>query len=124
MSGWSGGLTAPPSHPQPQLNHTGHQQNIHFHWVERLIFGILCYFLLLLSNWLYTIIQSEKVKVSVSQSCLTLCDPKDGSPPGSSIHRIFQARIVKWVAISFFRGSSQPRGQTRVSCIAGEFFTV
>ena len=45
-------------------------------------------------------------KVSVSQSCLTLCDPKDCSPPGSSTHGILQARILEWVAISFSRGSS------------------
>ena len=36
-----------------------------------------------------------------AQSCLTLCDPMDCSPPGSSVHRIFQARILKWVAISY-----------------------
>ena len=35
------------------------------------------------------------------QSCLTLCDPIDNSPPGSSIHRILQARVLEWVAISF-----------------------
>ena len=51
----------------------------------------------------------------------------DSSLPGSSIHGIFQARILEWVAISFPRGFSQPRDQTyvsRVSCIAGGFFTV
>ena len=42
---------------------------------------------------------------SVAQSCLTLCDPMNCSPPGSSIHGIFQARILEWVAISFPRGS-------------------
>ena len=47
----------------------------------------------------------------------------DGSPPGSSVRGIFQARILEWVAISFSRGSSQPRNQTQVSCIAGRFFT-
>ena len=36
------------------------------------------------------------------QSCLTLCDPIDGSPPGSSVHGIFQARVLEWVAIAFF----------------------
>ena len=41
------------------------------------------------------------------------------SPPGSSVHGIFQARVLEWVAISFSRGSSQPRDQTQVSCIAG-----
>ena len=62
----------------------------------------------------------------VAQSCLTFCDFLDRSPPGSSVHGIFQARIVEWFAISFHRGSSQPRDQTRVSCvscIAGRFFT-
>ena len=48
----------------------------------------------------------------------------DCSPPGSSVHEISQARILEWVAISFSRGSSQPRDQTWVSCIAGRFFTV
>ena len=59
----------------------------------------------------------------VAQSCLTLCDPRDCSPPGSSVHEIFQARILEWVAIFFSRGSSQPRDQTQVSCTAGRFFT-
>ena len=58
----------------------------------------------------------------VAQSCPTLCDPMDCSPPGSSIHGILQARILEWVAISFSRGSSQPRDQTQVSCIAGRRF--
>ena len=42
----------------------------------------------------------------VAQSCLTLCDPMDCSPPGFSVHGIFQARVLEWVAISFSRGSS------------------
>ena len=60
----------------------------------------------------------------VAQFCLTLCDPMDCSPPGSSLHGILQARILEWVAISFSRGSSQPRDWTCVSCIAGRFFTI
>ena len=60
---------------------------------------------------------------SVTQSCLTLCNSMDYSPLGSSVHRSFQARILEWVAIPFSRGSSWPRDQTRVSCIAGRFFT-
>ena len=40
------------------------------------------------------------------QSCPTLCDPKDGSPPGSSIHGIFQARVLEWVAIAFSKSES------------------
>ena len=53
----------------------------------------------------------------------TLCDPGGCSPPGSSVHGILQARILGWVAISFSRGSSQPRDQTQISCIVGTFFT-
>ena len=61
-----------------------------------------------------------------TQECLTLCYPIDYSPPSSSVHEIFQARILEWVAILFFRGSSWPRDQTCVPCIsctAGGFFT-
>ena len=67
----------------------------------------------------------QKAKNSnVTESCPTLCDPKDCSPPGSSVHGILQARILEWVATSFSRGSSQPRDQARVSCIAGRFLTI
>ena len=69
--------------------------------------------------------QLFKVWVSeVAQSCLTLCDPMDCSLPGSSIHGIFQARILEWVAISFSRRSSWPRDWTHVSHIVGRRFTV
>jgi len=44
-----------------------------------------------------------------AQSCMTLCDPTDCSPPGCSVHGILQAKILEWVAIPFSRGSSQPR---------------
>ena len=60
------------------------------------------------------------VASSVTQSCLTLCEPLDNSPPGSSVHGIFQTRILKWVAISSFNGSSWPTDWTHicsVSCI-------
>ena len=60
----------------------------------------------------------------VTQSCLTLCYPVDCSPPGSSVHGIFQARVLEWVAISFSRGSSQPRDRTQVSHIAGRCFNL
>ena len=62
----------------------------------------------------------------VAQLCLTLCDPLDCSPPGSSVHGILQARILEWVARPSSRGSSQPKDGTLVSfvsCIAGGFFT-
>ena len=48
----------------------------------------------------------KKVKVLVTQLCQTLWDPMDYSLPGSSVHRIFQARILEWVAISFSKGSA------------------
>ena len=54
---------------------------------------------------------------SVAKSCPTLCKPMDCSPPGSSGHGISQARILQWVAISFFTGSSQSRDRTLISCI-------
>ena len=60
--------------------------------------------------------------MKVVQSCPTLCDPLDCSLPGSFVHGILQARILKWVAIPFSRGSTWPRDQTQVSCIAGKFF--
>ena len=63
------------------------------------------------------------VCVLVAQSCLTLCDPMDHCPWGSSVHGIFQARILEWVVISFSRGSPQPRDWTQVSCIADRLFT-
>ena len=52
-----------------------------------------------------------------------LCDCMDYSSPGSSVHRILQTRILEWVAVSFSRGSSRPKDQTRVSYIAGGLFT-
>ena len=63
---------------------------------------------------------SFKSKSEVAQSCLNLCDPMDSSLPGSSVHWIFQARVLEWAAISFSRGSSQPR----FSCIKDRHFTV
>ena len=53
----------------------------------------------------------------VIQSYLILCVPVDCSLPGSSVHGIFQARILEWVTISFSRGSSQTSDQTHVSCL-------
>ena len=60
----------------------------------------------------------------VVQSYPTLCDPMDCSLPGSSVHGIFQARVLEWVAISFSRGSAQPRVQTQVSHTTGRRFTI
>ena len=58
-----------------------------------------------------------------AQSCPTLCDPMDCSPPGSTVHGILQARILEWVAISLSKGSSQLRDWAQVSRTAGRVFT-
>ena len=60
----------------------------------------------------------------VAQLCLTLCDPMDCSLPGSSVHGIFQAVVLEWIAISFSSGSSRPRDGTQVSRIVDRRFTV
>ena len=62
--------------------------------------------------------KAEKVKIKVVQLCLTLCDPMD-----YTVHGIFQARILEWVAVPFSKVSSQPRNRIQVSHIAGRFFT-
>jgi len=54
---------------------------------------------------------------SGTKSCITVCNPVDCSPPGSSVHGISQTRILQWVAIPFSRGSPWPRDRTHVSCI-------
>ena len=64
------------------------------------------------------------LKVSVTQSCPTLYNPMNYSPPVSSIQRIFQARMLEWAAFPFSRGSSQPRDWTQVSHITGRFFII
>ena len=56
-------------------------------------------------------------KVKFAQSCLTLCNSMN-----CTVHEILRARTLEWVAFPFSRGSSQPRVQTQVSCIAGKFF--
>ena len=53
-----------------------------------------------------------------AQSCLTLCDPMDCSPPGSSVHRMFQTRRLEWVAISYSGGSFRCWDRTLSSCIS------
>ena len=62
--------------------------------------------------------------VLVPRSCPTLCDLMDCSPPDSSIHGIFQARILEWGAISFSRGSPRPRDWIHLSRIAGRLVKV
>jgi len=79
--------------------------NHYYHWV---LPGLYC----MCVKWL--------------QSCLTDCDPTDGSPQGSSVRVILQARLLEWVAMPSSRRSSQSRNRSHiscVSCIAGRFFT-
>ena len=64
-----------------------------------------------------------KIGKEVKLLCrVRLCDPRDCIPPGSFVHRILQARILELVAISSSRGSSRPRDQTHISCVAGRLF--
>ena len=65
-----------------------------------------------------------KVKVKVTESGLSLCDPKDCNLSGSSVNGILQTRILERVAIPFSREFSQPKDWKQVSLIAGGFFTV
>ena len=70
--------------------------------------------------------QECKSACSAAQLCLTLCSPMDCSPPGSSVHGVFQAKVLEWVAISYSRRSSGPRDWTWVFCasyVASRFFT-
>ena len=60
---------------------------------------------------------------SVSQSCLTLCNTSDYSSPGSTVHGIFQERMLEYVTISFSRGSSHSGDWTCISCTVAKFFT-
>ena len=60
----------------------------------------------------------------VAQLCPTLCDPMDCSLSGSSVHGIFQARVLEWGAMYFSRRSFQPRDRTQVSHIVGRRFTI
>ena len=84
--------------------------------------GVSCTHLLLKS---FPGLCRARVKWSkVAQSCPTLCDPMGCSLPGSSVHGIFQARVLEWIAISFSRGSSQPRDRIRVSRIVDRRVTV
>ena len=72
--------------------------------------GVDCHFLL----------QGMKVKSEseVAQSCPTPSNPLDCSPPGSSVHGIFQARVLEWGAIFYFRKPSQPRDENLISCVS------
>ena len=89
-------------------------QSLHLTFV---CFGLVLVTDILIDIALFSWIQRECV-CSVTWSCLTLCNSMDCRPPGSSVHGILQARMPEWVAISFYRGTSQPRDWTLVSDIS------
>ena len=120
--------------------HRGHQVNLFYGWILLFLFYLyfmtafylhFCFFHLTCpiptdsfskkngplpgEIRVYTL----KVKVKVTQSSRTLCNPID-----YTVHGIFQARILEWIAIPFSRGSSQPRDWTLISRAAGDFFTI
>ena len=74
-------------------------------------------------RWLDGVTDSMDMCAKSLQSCLTLSDATDWSPPDSSVHGILQARILEWVAISSSRGSSQPRSNPCPSCLLCFFTT-
>ena len=76
------------------------------------------------SHYLILFLFESESESEFTQLCPTLSNPMDCSLSGSSVHGIFQARVLEWVAISFSRGSSWPRNRIQVSCIAGRCLTV
>ena len=102
-------------------------------WFNSLWFGVLEFLVTFISEFVlwawnpveqWSTSQEFKMKVLVTQSCPTLCDPMDCNPPGSSVHGILQARIFEWVAITFSRGSTWSKVWTWVSHITDRFCTV
>ena len=86
---------------------------------------MLCFWPLGWGEWVVSWSHSNKdLCVLVAQSCLTLCNPLDFSPPDSSVLGILQAGMLEWVAMPSSRGSSQPMERTQVSCTPGRFFTI
>ena len=74
-----------------------------------------------ITTWEALLMTTEgKGKVLVAHSCPTICNTMDCSPPGSSVHGMLQARILEWVAISYSRGSCQPRDWVRFSCMQAD----
>ena len=95
-------------HCKQVLYYLSHQENPVLWWFE-----LFCTFTALITKFWLKVYTGYAL---VNESCLTLCNPMDCSPSGSSVHGIFQARILEWVAIFFYRGSSQSRAQTCISC--------
>ena len=103
--------------------HNSPASRVVYLWRFSLVYNFV--FSLELAIILFCICLAFSVRACVL-SCVWLCDPMDCSPSGFSVHAVFQARMLEWVAISSSRGSSWPRDRTHVSCLsftAGEFFT-
>ena len=94
------------------------------YWVKISLYLLKFHPLALTLYWLSMNIKSVKSESEVAQLCLTLCDPMDCSLPGFTVHGIFQARILEWVATAFSKRSSWPRDGNQVSHIAGKCFTL
>ena len=101
---------------------------IHIHVLQILtpkIHSILLLISTLIKITLFQVnILCDQVTESITQLCSTLLGPMGCSPPGSPVHGILQAKILKWVTIPFSRGCSWPRDQTQDSYISGRFFIV
>ena len=101
----------------------GPSTHVYSGWVQREALVIFCLQIPTRGKWGQNMVRKTRSILLpfcgclVSKSCLTLCDPVDCSPPSSSVHGIFQARMLKWAAISSSRASSPPRDRTQVSCI-------
>ena len=98
---------------QASLSITNSRSSLRYH--SSLCYSIPQTPIVVYANWKWS---------EVAQLCPTLCDPMDCGLSGSSVHGVFQARVLEWIAISFSRGSSWPRDWTRVSHIAGRCFTI
>ena len=96
-------------------------------WESLYIWGDFFNWVLSIRLWVHWVWQSSWLvfnsESEVAQSGPTLCNPMDCSLPGSTVHAIFQARILEWVAISFSRRSSRPKDWTQVSHTVGRCFT-
>ena len=101
------------------INRTGPHIFCFTHEFFLVIITIKSAYLRLSEKWKCQLLSCIHVPILL---CLSV--PMDCSPPGSSVYGIFQASTLEWVAIPFSRGSSQPRDQSWVSCIAGRFFTI
>ena len=86
--------------------------------LSRLVIALLRRSMCLLISWLLSPTAAILEVKWKSLSCPTLCDPMD-----YTVHGILQVRVLEWVAFPFFRGSSQPRDWTQVSCIASRWAT-